>query len=329
MRRQLARLADLVTSGAAWLRLRKRGESSPAPAPAPEREDRAAVRVVVQPEDGLKPILQGIARARRTLDVTIFRLDDKRITRAVQAAVGRGVTVRALVAHRNSAGAKELRSLEEWLLRTGATVCRTDSDLLRYHQKMMIADRRTLYVLGFNFTHQDIEESRSFGLVFEGGALVREATRLFEADCARRPFTPRSPSLVVSPHNARTRLGRLIRGARQRLLVYDDDVSDAAMIRLLSARAEAGVDVRIIGRVARKGRRLPAARYAGGRLHVRAIVQDSRCVFVGSQGLRTLELDRRREVGVIVKDEKVIRAVAALFEKDWAKTPIGRAALRR
>jgi cardiolipin synthase A/B len=325
MRRQLARLKDLVTSGAAWLRRRKGAEASPAPDGAAVE----AVRLIVQPEDGLKPILQAIAQARRTLDISIFRLDDKRVTKAVQAAVGRGVTVRALVAHRNSAGAKELRALEEWLLETGATVCRTRDDLLRYHQKVMVVDRRALFVFGFNFTHQDIDRSRSFGLVFESRRLVREAVRLFEADCARRPFTPRSPSLVVSPHNARARLGALIRRARRRLLVYDDDVNDAAMIRLLSERAEAGVDVRIIGRVARKGRRLPVARYPGAHLHVRAIVQDSQCVFVGSQGLRTLELDRRREVGVIVKDDKVIRAVATLFEKDWAKTPAGRAALRR
>jgi phosphatidylserine/phosphatidylglycerophosphate/cardiolipin synthase-like enzyme len=116
MRRQLARLRDMVTSGAAWLRLRKHA----APAPAPDKEEgRAAVRLIVQPEDGLKPVLQAIAQARRTLDISIFRRDDKRVTKAVQAAVGRGVTVRALVAHRNSAGAKELRALEEWLLQTG------------------------------------------------------------------------------------------------------------------------------------------------------------------------------------------------------------------
>ena len=35
----------------------------------------------------------------------------------------------------------------------------------------------------------------------------------------------------------------------------------------------------------------------GLRLHVRAIVRDRKAAFVGSQSLRKLELDKRREVG--------------------------------
>jgi len=319
MRKQLSRIAGLVSGGVAWLRGRPRESVKPPALPSPRSGSAGpSVRLIVQPDDGVEPVLEGIARARRRLDVSIFRLDDKHVTKAVQAAVARGVTVRALVAHRNSEGAKELRALEAWLLAAGATVCRTHDDLLRYHYKMMVVDRRILYVFGFNFTRQDIERSRSFGLVFRNRHLVREATRLFEADCARKPFTPRSQSLVVSPHNARERLSALLRGARRRLLVYGADVDDPAMIRLLAERARAGVDVKIVGRVAGKGTGLRVRPLARRRLHVRAIVQDSRCVFIGSQGLREVELDRRREVGVIVKDAKVVRAVAALFAEDWA-----------
>jgi phosphatidylserine/phosphatidylglycerophosphate/cardiolipin synthase-like enzyme len=315
MPKPLARLAHLLSEGASWLGWRR---ERPAPAPPRSRPNVAPVRLIVQPEDGLAPVLRGIGGAKRTLDVSIFRLDDKRVAKAVKAAVARGVAVRALVAHRNSAGERELRALEVWLLEAGATVCRTRDDLVRYHQKMMIVDRQTLYVFGFNFTHQDIERSRSFGLVFRDRAIVREALRLFEADCARRAFTPRSHSLVVSPHNARAKLRALILAAKHRLLIYGVEIDDAAMIKLLAARARAGVDVRIVGRIRGKRMGLRTAQYAAGRLHVRAIVQDARCVFIGSQGLRKVELDRRREVGVIVKDAAVIRAVAARFEKDWS-----------
>ena len=41
---------------------------------------------------------------------------------------------------------------------------------------------------------------------------------------------------------------------------------------------------------------------------------------MGSQGLRKLELDSRREVGVIVKDRKIVARIAEVFEKDWAAT---------
>ena len=53
---------------------------------------------------------------------------------------------------------------------------------------------------------------------------------------------------------------------------------------------------------------------------MRAIVRDGQQAFVGSQGLRKLELDGRREVGVIVKDPKVVARMVAVFEGDWAET---------
>jgi phosphatidylserine/phosphatidylglycerophosphate/cardiolipin synthase-like enzyme len=65
---------------------------------------------------------------------------------------------------------------------------------------------------------------------------------------------------------------------------------------------------------------LTAEKFPGKRLHVRAIVRDGRQAFVGSQGLRKLELDGRREVGVIVKDSKVVARMAAVFEEDWSQT---------
>ena len=50
------------------------------------------------------------------------------------------------------------------LLAQGITVTRTADDLVRYHGKMLIIDDKALFLLGFNFTHMDIDLSRSFGV---------------------------------------------------------------------------------------------------------------------------------------------------------------------
>jgi len=57
----------------------------------------------------------------------------------------------------------------------------------------------------------------------------------------------------------------------------------------------------------------------GCRLHVRAIVRDGRRAFIGSQSLRKLELDERREVGIIIRDRKVVRKVEKVFNADWQR----------
>jgi phosphatidylserine/phosphatidylglycerophosphate/cardiolipin synthase-like enzyme len=68
---------------------------------------------------------------------------------------------------------------------------------------------------------------------------------------------------------------------------------------------------------------VPAQKYPGKRLHVRAIFRDGRQAFVGSQSLRQQELDKRREVGVLVSNPKVVRDMLSVFESDWVQTELG------
>ena len=108
------------------------------------------MRLIVQPEDGVVAVVNGIRSAKKSLDMPIFRLDHIEIDKAIKSAVKRGVIVRTLIAHTAGGGEKGLRKLEQRLLATGATVSRTADNLLRYHNKLMIVDGRTLYVLCFN-----------------------------------------------------------------------------------------------------------------------------------------------------------------------------------
>jgi histone H3/H4 len=54
------------------------------------------------------------------------------------------------------------------------------------------------------------------------------------------------------------------------------------------------------------------------RLHTRTIVRDRHEAFIGSQSLRQLELDARREIGVVFRDGRAVKDLARTFEEDWA-----------
>jgi phosphatidylserine/phosphatidylglycerophosphate/cardiolipin synthase-like enzyme len=286
------------------------------------------MKLIVQPDASVAPIVTAIKQARKTIDVLIFRLDRHEIARALADAVSRGVQVRALTAHQNRGGTKSLRKLEMKLLEAGVTVSRTADDLVRYHGKMMIADGRILHVYGFNFTALDIEKSRSFGVITKNEKLVKEATKLFDADFDRQPYVSGSERLIVSPENARERLAAFLKCARRQLLIYDPKVTDDAMLRILKSQAEAGVDVKIIGKVEPKWN-LQSERFPGKRLHIRAIIRDGKRAFLGSQSMRRLELDKRREIGIIVTDESVVDEMTKVFEGDWAQTESGRKAQKK
>jgi phosphatidylserine/phosphatidylglycerophosphate/cardiolipin synthase-like enzyme len=276
------------------------------------------VKLIIQPDDGITPVVKAIKKAKKTIDIVIFRFDRPEIEKALDAAVDRGVVVRALIAHTNRGGEKTLRKLELRLLACGATVSRTADDLPRYHGKMMVIDRGTLHLYGFNYTKLDIDKSRSFGVVTRDKRLVAEATKLFEADKNRTTYTPGHPRLVVSPETSREILTAFVKRARQQLLIYDEQVRDNLIQRVLADRAKAGVEIRIIGGLEKDLPGVKVRKLADLRLHVRAIVRDGEEAFVGSQSLRKLELDGRREVGVVVQDSRIAKKIAAVFESDWA-----------
>lgn len=278
------------------------------------------MKLIIQPDDGVTPLVQAVRSAKKTIDIVIFRFDRAELEKALEAAVARGIVVRALIAHTNRGGEKILRKLELRLLDAGVTVARTADDLPRYHGKMMLVDD-TLYVFGFNYTKLDIEKSRSFGIVTTEPRLVKEACALFEADSTRQAYVPGHDELVVSPESSREILSGFIRKAKKDLLIYDAKISDRLILRLLAERAKSGVEIRMFGKVGKGAAGIDARKLPDLRLHVRAIIRDGTAAFVGSQSLRKLELDGRREVGVIVTDERIAKKMREIFEADWALTP--------
>lgn len=277
------------------------------------------MKLMIQPGDGVAPLVKAIQGAEKSVDILIFRFDRVEIENALLKAVDRGVAVRALIAYTNRGGEKGLRALEMRLLAAGVTVARTDDDLIRYHGKMMIVDESDLYVMGFNFTNLDIERSRSFGVFTDESKVVKEAMKLFEADSKRQEYEAGLDTFVVSPQNARTVLADFIKGTKEELVIWDPAATDPAMSRILCDRIKAGVKVRLLGRLSKRVTKAES-RQLHIRLHTRTIVRDGEKVFLGSQSLRTEELDARREVGLIFHDQKIAAKLVNVFEEDWTES---------
>jgi len=274
------------------------------------------LKLIIQPGDGVSRLLKGIKKAKKSVEIVIFRFDREEIEQAIVEAVDRGIFVHALIAFTNRGGEDHLRELEMHLLAKGVSVARTAGDLVRYHGKMMLIDRKELYLLAFNFTHLDMDHSRSFGIITRNPKLVQEAGKLFDKDTKRQDYLPGHSKFLVSPVNSRTELAKFLKGAKKELLIYDPKVTDRAMLSILHDRKIAGVEIRVIGE---GGRGRLATRNLGRlRLHTRTILRDRQDAFVGSQSLRQLELDARREIGIIFRNRTIVSTLLRTFEEDWA-----------
>ena len=171
------------------------------------------MKLIIQPDEGLTPLLQAVKRAKRSIDIVIFRFDRPELEKALAAAVARGVTVRSLIAHTNRGGEKNLRKLEMRLLAAGVIVARTADDLTRYHSKMMIVDD-SLHVLGFNYTRPRYRAQPQLRRRDARQASRQGGRRaLFTADCTRQPYTAGHDRFVVSPESCPQAADRVSRPA--------------------------------------------------------------------------------------------------------------------
>ncbi len=68
------------------------------------RRPEERMELIIQPKDGLTPLVSAIKKATKQIDITIFRFDLKELQRALESAVTRGVKVHALIATHRAAG---------------------------------------------------------------------------------------------------------------------------------------------------------------------------------------------------------------------------------
>ena len=145
------------------------------------------------------------------------------------------------------------------LLGAGVTVARTDDDLVRYHGKLMIIDRRVLYLLAFNFTYLDMERSRSFGIVTTNKKHVRAGGQAVRSGHEASALYARQRDLHGEPAERPQTTHTFIKGAKKELLIYDPEISDPAMVRLLEARVESGSDCQYHRQAGREKQRAAGA----------------------------------------------------------------------
>src|SRR5437868_699660 len=279
--------------------------------------------LIIQPGDSFFPLVSAIDSAAHSIKMTIFRMDDPIVRDALKAAVARGVKVQALVAQEARGWVKRNKKLSTDLAELGIDVKIHESvnkKIKRYHYKILTVDDSQSLVLTFNPTKLNLHYARDFGVLIRDPLIAAELNRLFDADWSGERFKPADTALVISPDNSRRKILELLRSATRSIRIMDAKVRDQEMMVTLIHKAAAGCDVKIIGRDVLDDKVLPNFHVKGlsrFKLHAKCIVVDGTWFFVGSQNLRRVSLNRRREVGIIIEDDVMARRIERVFDEDW------------
>jgi phosphatidylserine/phosphatidylglycerophosphate/cardiolipin synthase-like enzyme len=311
-------------------------------------------RLTVLPEDGRTLYFQSIDAAKNEIRIEICVLEDPQILQHIQAALSRGVKVRAIVDRgKYLALQSEQQNLALYLTGAGGQLHLSNPIFPRSFPKIILIDSNLMVYGSACLDETTFMQYRDFATTSSAPQILSELERLFQndwtysAEVGQQPasFNPTSrifgADLVVSPVNSADRLVRLYQKARRTLDVYTEELGNLTLESELFSAVKRGVRVRLISPVQVNGATpemqqlqtdsLQALAAAGVDVHVsgpeesaqspymhaRAAVVDSKISYLGSISLSPDSSTFNREMGLISQQPLLVRRLEAQFQSDY------------
>ena len=297
------------------------------------------VRVYVEPESGDGFLTGAIRGAQKSVWLEMYLLSDRNIIRAIEETAHRGIDVRVMLEpHPFGGGTSPRRTMDE-LSASGVKTEDSSPSFALTHEKGMIIDGTTAYIMTSNFTRSALggysgssgTRNREYDIVDTNSQDVQAVIAIFNADWNRSNVQVNDSNLVVSPINSRNDLTSLINNAHKSLLIEGEEMNDSGIEAALASAAKRGVQVQVI---------LPAPRGSSSDsnrpgidqiaasgvqvkedhqlyMHAKIIVADGQLAFVGSENISSESLDHNRELGILVSDPTVLTKLQQTFQQDW------------
>jgi len=300
-----------------------------------------SLSLIIEPDDGIAPVLAMISRATASVDMVIYELDDPRIESALVADVARGVAVRVILsAGYYGASSTSNGAAYDFLAARGVAVRWSPGYFSLTHQKSIVVDKVRALIMTFNLVAKYYPTGRDFGIVDSDPRDVAAIETTFDGDWRGSGAGADSgDSLLWSP-GSEPALIALINSAKRSLSIYNEEMADSAVTKALIDAARRGVGVYIdmtgasewkwefeeLTTAGAHVRTYVDADDAPLYIHAKMVIADgesaSARAFIGSENFSTGSLYGNRELGVIFSDPTIIRALLKTFAADWrAATP--------
>jgi phosphatidylserine/phosphatidylglycerophosphate/cardiolipin synthase-like enzyme len=303
---------------------------TPPPAPTPGT---ITYTLVTEPDQSLTSIYNLLSSAKKSIDMTMYELNDPQVTAILSTAAANNVTVRVILDQNNEKASNT--AAYNTLTAGKVSVHWANPAYACTHQKTITVDAATSAVMTLNLTHEDYATARDFAVITNNPADVAAIETTFNADFTDAAITPPTgASLIWSPTNSRAALTALIEGAAKSLLISQEEFEDTAIQTLVEAALRRGVAVTLVqenagGKYspvlnALKSAGASIATYSsrtGYYIHAKTVLADygtaQASLFVGSENFSTDSLDKNRELGLIISDPGCLVGVEAAITADY------------
>jgi phosphatidylserine/phosphatidylglycerophosphate/cardiolipin synthase-like enzyme len=297
--------------------------------------------LIVLPDDTSQPFLAALAAAQKSLRIKMFVFEDPDVLSAVLAARKRGVDVRVMLNPARRSGEEENVDARKALEDGGISVQDSNPAFDLTHEKSMVVDDATAYVMSLNWATRNFTETRDYAIVTTHPHEVAEIITCFEADWQRKPFAPgEAAHLIWCNSNGRERFAHFIDRAGHTLWLQNERYQDAVIIERVVRAIRRGVKVHILARPPHTLKKDKLIEGVGGlrimqdvgakvhklkhlRLHAKMMLSEGERAIVGSVNLAPGSFDGRRELAIDVNDADILHRLKKVAEHDWSQsTPL-------
>jgi phosphatidylserine/phosphatidylglycerophosphate/cardiolipin synthase-like enzyme len=286
--------------------------------------------LITEPEEGTASILNLIKNSTSSIDLVMYEFKDKGIADALIDAEKRGVAVRVLL---NQGYEGQEEKINEpayaYLQSRGVSVNWTPNYFSLTHQKTLVVDKNKAFILTFNFTPQYYYTSRDFGILDQDQNDVSAIENTFNADWSGQKISlDNGDDLLWSPGSDKDTI-LLINSAKKEIDIYNEEMNDERIINALSSAAIRGINVKVIMTYQSSFKdEFEQLKNAGVNLHLfhgekelyihaKIIIADSSYAFLGSENFSYTSLDKNRELGIFLSDQKIVNSLIHTFNIDW------------
>lgn len=291
--------------------------------------------IIVFPDDTVKPIIDAIDSATKSILVKMFLFSDPELIDAVIAAKQRGVKVKVMLNPARRNGEDENEETHARLQAAGITVRDTNPSFIITHEKSMVVDGRLAFVKSLNWETKNLTETRDYAIITSHPNEVEEIMLCFDADWHRKEFDPGEEArLIWCSLNGRARIAHFIDQAKHTLFIQNERFQDLVIIERIVRAASRGVKVHVMAAPPHTLKKDKLVEGVGGlrimddvgikihklkhlKLHGKMLLADGCRAVVGSINLAPGSFDHRRELAIEVHDAEVIERLQKIAHHDW------------
>ena len=301
-----------------------------------------------QPDKSATPLYALINAAQKSIDMTMYALEDPTFTSDLLAACKRNVTVRVIL-DQNNEKSGNTSAFTQLNAQPNCTAVWANKAFEATHEKSFVIDGTQAAIMSLNLQPQYYTTTRDFAIIENDPPDVAAIEATFNADFAAGTtasgtsgasdfsYTPGlGDNLIWSPTTAQTAMVSLIANAKKTLLIENEELASSAtaILSALETACKNGVQVQLamvnntsyatsFAAITKAGCSVHTYpdTTTGFYIHAKAVVADyglsTQNAYMGSINYSNASMNSNRELGMYVTDAATVTSIHDTMLADY------------